>query len=124
MTLRSPGWQMPFSTSDVEVAHITFNYNPRARTSPMGIPGSKGNWEILSLAVQPCILERGEKKTEEGQYNGPGGICHILFGDARGKYICIKFYMISLLIDNFFFVCSRCHLRKENVFYSWSEALG
>ena len=43
------------------------------------------------------------EKTEEGQYNGPGGICHILFGDARGKYICIKFYMISLLIDNFFF---------------------
>lgn len=64
------------------------------------------------------------EKTEEGQYNGPSGICHILFGDARGKYICIKFYMISLLIDNFFFVCSRCHLRKEDVFYSWSEALG
>lgn len=64
----------------------------------MGIPGSKGNWEIMFLAVQPCVLERGEKITVGT--TGPSGICHILLlSDAREEYISIKFYMISLLID-------------------------
>ena len=72
-----------------------FPLQPTGQNEPMGIPGSNRNWEIMSLAVV-CPGKGGENNCRD---NWPSGICHILFSDARGEYIAMKFCMISLLID-------------------------